>query len=866
VIAVRRETKNRWERRAPLTPSHVRKLVRKGIQVLIQPSPMRSVHMWLYEAAGAIVTEDIASSNTILGVKEVPIHLLEPNKTYVCFSHTIKAQADNMPLLDAILEKNIRLIDYECIVNEEGRRVIGFGRFAGVAGMIDLIRGLGDRMLGLGASNPFLGGGYSDYYHSVAAARTALQLVGHTILVNGTPEAFGPVIFGFTGSGNVTKGALEIFEELPHEYIDVTDLKDVAKSGDRNLVYGVKLEREHLVELTSNPSAPFDKNHYENHPELYNARFHRDYAHYLTALVNCMYWEERFPRLITDEQALDLYRNPENRLLAIADISADPYGSISFTRECTKIDKPFLVHNPETDEQVYSWEADGLLLGSVDNLPAELPMESSQHFGDMLLPFVESLAMSDATKPFEQNTLHPWLERATIASNGRLTPSFEYISDLRREKEQQQAASNPIQVFSPKRVLLLGSGLVAGSFVDHLRGRLDGNLHLSVASADPKCPITDADCHHVDLASSAGTKKVGSLMADSDLVVSLLPATLHANVAKMCIDHQVDMLTTSYVSPEMESLHNQACSAGITILNECGLDPGIDHFLAVDMIDRLEQENLNITRFESWCGGLPAAHCVSQTDPLKYKFSWSPRGVLVAAGNAARYRWDNEVCQVKPGRLFEDVRPLRVGQFELEGVPNRDSLQYESLYGFDPDHIETAIRGTLRFPGFWMAIKSLAQAGLLSVDERAHPKDISEVQGAAAEMLKHLNISSDDFQGPTPLDRLANALWAKNQYQQEDQDMVVLQHIFEARNATQKKRLEAELILLGDKVPQGLSAMARTVGAPAALAAQYLLEKMPEVDTKGVMRPLDVKLARRFLHDLEGMGIRAREYTTVSSL
>ena len=220
VVGMRRETKNRWERRAPITPKTCARLRRNGIRVLVQPSSMRFFPDDAYRAAGAEVMEDIAEASVIVGVKEVPVPELIPDRTYLCFSHTIKAQESNMGMLDAMRGLRIRLIDYECMTDEQGRRVIGFGKFAGHAGMIDLLRGLGDRLLGLGHSNPFLGMGYSDYYHSLAAARSAIQLVAHNILINGLPQPLAsPAVFAFTGTGQVAQGAWEIFEELPVEWI-----------------------------------------------------------------------------------------------------------------------------------------------------------------------------------------------------------------------------------------------------------------------------------------------------------------------------------------------------------------------------------------------------------------------------------------------------------------------------------------------------------------------------------------------------------------------------------------------------------------------------------------------------------------------
>ena len=155
-LAIRREEQSVWERRAPLSPSNVKRLVRAGVRVLVQPSNRRAYPMQSYAAAGATIQEDIRDADVIVGVKQVPIDSLIESKTYCFFSHTIKAQEANMPLLDAVLEKNIRLLDYEKLCDESGQRVVAFGVFAGVAGMVNILHGLGLRLLALGHHTPFM--------------------------------------------------------------------------------------------------------------------------------------------------------------------------------------------------------------------------------------------------------------------------------------------------------------------------------------------------------------------------------------------------------------------------------------------------------------------------------------------------------------------------------------------------------------------------------------------------------------------------------------------------------------------------------------------------------------------------------------
>ena len=209
-IGLLREAKSKWERRAALSPEQVKTLINQGIRVLVQPSTRRVFSDQLYKDAGAGLVEDVSPASLILGVKEVPPEQLVPDRTYMFFSHTIKAQPYNMPLLDALLEKRVRLIDYECICEDGVRskpRKVAFGRYAGLAGMIDVQKGLGERMLALGHSTPFLNVGATYMYRDLEAAKKAVVECGERIKSEGTPPAFGPLVFTFAGDGLVSRGA-----------------------------------------------------------------------------------------------------------------------------------------------------------------------------------------------------------------------------------------------------------------------------------------------------------------------------------------------------------------------------------------------------------------------------------------------------------------------------------------------------------------------------------------------------------------------------------------------------------------------------------------------------------------------------------
>ncbi|KAL1420472.1 hypothetical protein MTO96_024294 [Rhipicephalus appendiculatus] len=197
-----------------------------------------------YVNAGAEVREDISDVPVIIGVKQVPIDQLHPNKTYVFFSHTIKAQEANMPMLDVILERNIRLIDYERMCDENGSRVVAFGKYAGKAGMINILHGLGLRLLALGHHTPFMHIGPAHNYRNSGMAKQAVRDAGYEIALAMMPRSIGPLTFVFTGSGNVSQGAQDIFESLPCEWVDPKDLREVSEQGAITKVYGAVVSRD----------------------------------------------------------------------------------------------------------------------------------------------------------------------------------------------------------------------------------------------------------------------------------------------------------------------------------------------------------------------------------------------------------------------------------------------------------------------------------------------------------------------------------------------------------------------------------------------------------------------------------------------
>jgi alpha-aminoadipic semialdehyde synthase len=426
LLALRREDKNRWERRTPLTPAQVATLKQQHqINVLVQPSAIRAFAEAAYTAAGATVQEDLAAAQVVLAIKEIPPELLQPHQTYLFFSHTIKGQAHNMPLLRRLLELKCQLLDYERVVDDHNRRLIFFGNYAGYAGMIDTLRALGQRLAWEGVANPFTMIQPTYEYPDLPAAQSAIRQVGQHIVEAGLPPQLTPLVIGVAGYGNVSRGVQAILDLLPTQPITPAQLLALT-DFDRNIVYKVVFKEEDTVEPVAE-NQPFNLQEFFQQPELYRSQFEQ-YLPHLSVLVNCIYWSPRYPRLVTKAAARQLYQGDSTpRLRVIGDISCDIEGGIEPTLTATEPDAPYFVWNPDTDTATDGVARIGPVIMAVDNLPCELPLESSTSFGEALLPFVPTLAACDFSAPLASCGLPPELKRALIVYHGELTPDYQYL-------------------------------------------------------------------------------------------------------------------------------------------------------------------------------------------------------------------------------------------------------------------------------------------------------------------------------------------------------------------------------------------------------------------------------------------------------
>ena len=430
-VGIRREDKSHWERRVPVTPEDARKLKEEhGIEVHVQPSPIRAFSEEEFTRAGAIVQENLSPCPVIFAVKEMPLDFFEPGKTYVFFAHVIKGQPYNMPMLKRMLDLGCNLIDYEKVTDGKGRRLIFFGRHAGIAGMIETLWSLGQRLDWEGISTPFSQLRHTYEYKDLAEAKEAVSKVGEKLKAEGLPKSVTPLICGIAGYGNVARGVWELLDLLPVEEIEPSEVASLTKGSGyaANVIYKVVFKEEHTVKPIS-PEDRFQLQDFYDHPEKYRGKF-ESYVPYLTLIVNCIYWEEKYPRLITKEVLRHLYGAGKPHLRVIGDISCDIEGAIECTVRSTEPDEPVFVYNPFTGETTTGHEGEGPVVMAVDILPSQLPRDASMDFSGVLKEFIPAIARADFLVPFEQLELPPEIKRAVIAYRGELTPDYRYLEEL----------------------------------------------------------------------------------------------------------------------------------------------------------------------------------------------------------------------------------------------------------------------------------------------------------------------------------------------------------------------------------------------------------------------------------------------------
>jgi len=432
-----------------------------------------------------------------------------------------------------------------------------------------------------------------------------------------------------------------------------------------------------------------------------------------------------------------------------------------------------------------------------------------------------------------------------------------------------------------KKVLVLGAGLVSRPLVRYL---MDSGFEVTVASRTVSKAEKLVEGHTLGRALALNVDDVAAmrqLVQNCDVAVSLLPATRHIEVARACLDMGKHMSTTSYVSPQMRALDAEAQEKGLLLLNEMGVDPGIDHMSAMQVIHQEEQAGGTLVGFSSWCGGLPAPE--ANDNPFGYKFSWSPKGVLIASRSSAKYLKNGEVVDIPAERLFADPAQVEipsVGTFE--GYPNRDSVSYMDTYGFS-NRVKDMFRGTLRNQGYCMLLTQMIRLGLIEdapqqdfsnttyrglmekmfnqpLEETIPAKLKVSAQESPLEAMKFIGLLSDEpieIESGSLMDMLADRMQKTLAYKPGERDMLLMRHdiTFEYEGGKRKERVTAIMVDFG--IPNGDSSMARTVSLPAAIGTRMLLED--KIRLRGVQIPVVADIYNPVLEELEKMGIGFKE-------
>ena len=427
-ILIRAEDKNPWERRAPLIPADLKEiLAATKARAYLQRSDKRFFPPEDYLAAGAELTDDMQPGAVIFGIKEIPPEKLLRDKTYLFFSHTVKGQPKNMPMLKKIMDGSSTLIDYEKIVNQQGRRLVYFGNFAGDAGAIDILWLMGQYWRHKGIETPFAEFKQAMHYTGLKKAKAHLTEIGAQIKNEGLPEAISPLVIGILGYGNVSRGAQQVFDYLPVERIKPGDLSALIENqtGDPHKIYLVVFKEKDLV--CHRHGQPFDLQDYYDHPENYQSCFDQ-YLGSISILVNAIYWSSRYPRFVTWDGLKRLSQSPAPlRLQGIADITCDVGGSVECNVKSTDPGNPAYLIDPLTQQVTDGCRGDGVVVLAVDNLPAEIPRDASTFFSNQLKKFVPNLIHADFTKKLPDSRLDQELQKAVIVYRGELTPDYQYL-------------------------------------------------------------------------------------------------------------------------------------------------------------------------------------------------------------------------------------------------------------------------------------------------------------------------------------------------------------------------------------------------------------------------------------------------------
>jgi len=437
-----------------------------------------------------------------------------------------------------------------------------------------------------------------------------------------------------------------------------------------------------------------------------------------------------------------------------------------------------------------------------------------------------------------------------------------------------------------KTILILGAGLSSSSLIRYfLKHSDENNWKIRVTDRDLDLVKSKLNGHKNGVALDFNALDPAQRRPEiekADLVVSMLPARFHVEVAKDCIELKKNVITPSYVSKEMEALHSEAEAAGILIMNEIGVDPGIDHMSAMRVLDHINEIGGKMHIFESFTGGLVAPE--SDDNPWNYKFTWNPRNVVLAGqGGAAKFIQENQYKYIPYNKLFRRTEIIKVENYGLfEGYANRDSLSYRDVYGLED--IPTIYRGTLRRKGFSRAWDVFVQLGctddsyVLEGSENMTKRDFinsflpyNQNDSVELKLRHYLKIDLDDtlwdklewlgifendkkigFKDATPAQILQKILEEKWSLKPEDKDMIVMYHKFVYHKNNQFHEITSEMVNIGED--QTYTSMSNTVGLPAGICGKMMLNN--EISLKGVRRPIYKEIYNPILNELEDYSIK----------
>ena len=439
-----------------------------------------------------------------------------------------------------------------------------------------------------------------------------------------------------------------------------------------------------------------------------------------------------------------------------------------------------------------------------------------------------------------------------------------------------------------KNILVIGAGKSSSALIKYLLNKSESeSLKLTVADISTENANKLINNHKnakAIILDVFDKNQRENQIKKADIVVSMLPARFHLQVAKDCISFEKHMVTASYISDEMKELDAQAKKKGLVFMNEIGLDPGIDHMSAMQIIDRIKNEGGKMLLFESFCGGIVAPE--SDTNLWNYKFTWNPRNVVLAGqGGAAMFIQEQTYKYIPYHKLFRRTEFLEVNNSKFEAYANRDSLKYRSVYGLDD--IPTMYRGTIRRIGFSRAWNIFVQLGMtddsyvIENSENMSYRDFvnlflaySPSDSVELKLRSYLKIDQDDLiweklleldlfnpkkkinlKKATPAKMLQKILEDSWTLEENDKDMIVMQHIFGYEINGQKQQIESSLIVLGEN--QTYTAMSKTVGLPVGIAALKILKG--EIKTPGVQLPISKEVYEPILKELENYGVRFKE-------